>query len=116
MPYYMFQVSYSQESITAMVKKPEDRAATVRAIAEKFGVKMHSFYLCFGDYDAVVILEAPDNVTMTAISMVVSASGAMNKLKDHCVDSFPRGHAGHGEGWCHGASLPATWPIVAPQL
>lgn len=81
MPFYLVQGSYSTESTAAMVKKPEDRAATVRALAEKFGVKMHAFYFCFGEYDVVIILEAPDNATMAATSMAVGASGAIKSFK-----------------------------------
>ena len=81
MQYYMAQASYSNDSIAAMVKKPEDRATAVRAVAEKFGGKLHGFYHCFGDYDVVVIFEVPDNVTMAAISMAVAASGALKTFK-----------------------------------
>ncbi len=81
MGYYMIQASYTTDSIAGMVKRPEDRAATVRAAFEKLGGKMHAFYFCFGDYDAVVIAEVPDNVTMAAISMAVGATGALKAFK-----------------------------------
>ena len=81
MAFYMVQASYSNDSIAAMLKKPEDRAKAVRAVAEKFGGKLHGFYHCFGDYDVVGIFEAPDNVTMAGVSMAVSASGALKTFK-----------------------------------
>jgi len=81
MPYYLVQASYSNESIAAMLKKPEDRAKAVKAAVEKIGGKLHGFYHCFGDYDVVAIFEVPDNVTMVAISMAVAASGALKSFK-----------------------------------
>ncbi len=81
MPHYLIQASYANDSVAAMVKKPEDRAATVRGVIEKFGGKMHGFYYCFGDYDVAIIAEVPDNVTMAAVSMAVTSSGALKAFK-----------------------------------
>jgi uncharacterized protein with GYD domain len=42
---------------------------------------MESFYFAFGDYDAVVIAELPDNVSAAAFAMAVGAGGAMKTYK-----------------------------------
>jgi uncharacterized protein with GYD domain len=78
---YMIQASYTSQGISDLVKNPQDRAAAVRPLIEGLGGKLESFDYAFGDYDAVVIVELPDNVSMVAASMAVGASGAIRSLK-----------------------------------
>ncbi len=78
---YLIQVSYTTQGISDLVKNPQDRAAAVRPLLEGLGGKLESFDYAFGDYDAVLIAELPDNVSMVALSMAVSASGAVGSLK-----------------------------------
>jgi uncharacterized protein with GYD domain len=42
---------------------------------EGMGGKLESMYYTFGDHDAIVIADVPDNVTAAAMSIAVSASG-----------------------------------------
>jgi uncharacterized protein with GYD domain len=37
--------------------------------------------MAFGDYDVVLLIEAPDNVRAAAISLAVSAGGAVSDYK-----------------------------------
>ncbi len=46
-----------------------------------WGGKLESFDFSFGDFDAVVILEVPNNVAAASIAMAVGASGAISSLK-----------------------------------
>ena len=78
---YMIQASYTTQGISDLVKNPQDRAAAVRPLIESLGGKLESFDYALGDYDAVLITELPDNVSMVAISMAVGASGAIRSLK-----------------------------------
>ena len=41
------------------------------------GGKLEAFYYAFGDSDAFVIVDAPDNATTAAISLAVNSSGAV---------------------------------------
>jgi uncharacterized protein with GYD domain len=38
---------------------------------------VEAFYFAFGDDDVYVLSDVPDNVTVTAISLAVNASGAV---------------------------------------
>lgn len=78
---YMIQVSYNHNAVVDLVKNPQDRSAAIGPLIEGMGGKMHSFDYCFGEYDVVVIVELPDNVSMAALSMAVSAGGAVGGLK-----------------------------------
>ncbi len=81
MPHYLWQVSYTAQGVSGLVKTAEDRSAIIRSLVEGVGGRMESFYYTFGDYDALVILELPDNVTMAALSMAVGASEAVTNLR-----------------------------------
>jgi uncharacterized protein with GYD domain len=78
---YMIQVSYSTQGISDLVSNPQDRAAAVRPLVEGLGGKLESFDYCFGDFDAVVVVEVPNNVAMATIAMAVGASGAASSIK-----------------------------------
>lgn len=78
---YLLQIGYTPEAWAAMVKKPQDRIEAVRPAVEKFGGKIVSGYLAFGEYDVVAIFEMPNNVSAAAFAMAVAAGGACNKVK-----------------------------------
>jgi uncharacterized protein with GYD domain len=62
----MYQFSYTAEAWAALAKNPQDRTQPLKELFEKIGGKFESLYYCFGDYDGVIIGEAPDDVAMTA--------------------------------------------------
>src|SRR5205807_10137358 len=55
--------------------KASGRRASVSKAAEALGGKLEALYYAFGDNDVVVILDLPDNVSASALSLAVSASG-----------------------------------------
>src|SRR5215203_5721256 len=68
MPLYMTQVSYTSEAWAALTQNPEDRSEAFGGLAESMGGRLLSFYNSFGEYDVLVIYEAPDESTAAAIS------------------------------------------------
>ncbi|MGI9390906.1 MAG: GYD domain-containing protein [Boseongicola sp.] len=78
MSLYMFQARYSVDAFGAMLKEPQDRTAAGAAIVEAAGGKLHALYFCFGDYDVMAIIDAPDDHTMASCAMVLAASGAFS--------------------------------------
>ena len=78
---YLIQASYSHQGISDLVKNPHDRAASVRPVVESMGGRLESFDYAFGDYDAVIIVELPDNVSAAALAMAVGASGSISSFK-----------------------------------
>ncbi len=82
MPHYMFQATYTPESWAAQVKNPQNRVETVaRRICEAGGGKYVGGWLCFGDYDLVLIADVPNNESMAAIALAVAAGGAIKASK-----------------------------------
>ena len=78
MPFYMFQGRYNSGAIKSMIERPDDREAAVRKMIEALGGKLHHFFFSFGTEDVVAIVEAPDDTTIAAGSMLVGGSGAMS--------------------------------------
>ena len=81
MAYYLFQASYTAEAVGTMVKNPQNRLEAVRPFAEKLGGKIVDAWTAFGEYDVVVILEMPDNVSAAAFSMAASSGGHLKAVK-----------------------------------
>jgi uncharacterized protein with GYD domain len=54
------------------VKDSPDRYGTFKAMAEKMGVTVKSFHYTIGRYDAVSIVEGPDEAITTALLKAAS--------------------------------------------
>jgi uncharacterized protein with GYD domain len=81
MAVYMFQAAYSTSAIGALVSQPQDRTGAVRKPIESLGGKVIGFWLSFGEYDVVSIVEMPDNVSAAAISLALAAGGSLKAQK-----------------------------------
>ena len=78
---YMIQASYTTAAVADLVRNPQDRAAAVQPMVEQLGGSLVSLDFAFGDYDVVAIGEFPDNVSMAALSMAVTATGTFSAFK-----------------------------------
>ena len=76
MAHYLIRASYTPETWAALLKNPSNRREVVRGLVEGMGGKLETLYFSFGDDDIIVIVEAPDNVTIAAAALAVTASGA----------------------------------------
>lgn len=76
MPKYLLQANYVAEGIKGLLKEggSSRRAAAEKAI-QSVGGKLDAFYYAFGDTDGFLIADVPDNVSMAALALTVSASG-----------------------------------------
>jgi len=77
MPFFLHQVSFSTEALARLVANPQDRTEAVRGPVEKLGGKIKEIFYAFGEHDAVVITEMPDNVSAAAISLAIAAGGSV---------------------------------------
>lgn len=81
MAYYMFQAAFTAEAWGKMVKSPQDRREAIRPMVEKLGGKLIDYWISFGEYDAVVIAQVPNNVSAAAMSMAAAAGGTVKGIK-----------------------------------
>jgi uncharacterized protein with GYD domain len=72
-PLYLGRFKYSADALKAMVENPQDRGAAAEQAAESLGCKLHGIWWTLGDRDGVFILEAPDSVSVVALSMAIGA-------------------------------------------
>jgi uncharacterized protein with GYD domain len=76
MPKYMIEASYSQEGVEGVKNKGgSSRRDAVAQMAESLGGKLESFHFAFGDPDAYVIVDLPDNEAAAAAALAVNAAG-----------------------------------------
>jgi uncharacterized protein with GYD domain len=78
MPKYLIQANYVGEGIKGLLKEGgSSRRATVEKLFESMGGKMEAFYYAFGDTDAFIIVDLPDNATASALVLTVTSTGAV---------------------------------------
>lgn len=76
MPKYMFQANYVNEGAKGLLKEGGSiRRAAVEKAAQSLGGKLDAFYFAFGDVDAYVIVDLPDNAAAAAMALAVNSSG-----------------------------------------
>jgi uncharacterized protein with GYD domain len=76
---YLAEARYTAEGAKGLAREGGSarRAAAAKAV-EGLGGKIEAFYYAFGDVDAYIIYDVPDNVSAAAIALAVSLSGAIN--------------------------------------
>ncbi len=74
MSYYIILLSPSQQGIEKVKEIPE-RVENFKQLCESKGVKIHSHYFTFGQYDVVVVLEASDDTTMMSTLLSIESKG-----------------------------------------
>jgi len=87
----MYQVSFTAEAWSKMVKEPQNREAAIRPVIEKLGGKLVGYWFAFGESDAVVIVQLPDSVSAAAASLAATAGGAVKSLKTTVLMSVEEG-------------------------
>ena len=91
MPLYMTQVSYTSEALAALTQNPENRGEAFGGLAETMGGRLVSFYNSFGEYDVLVIYEAPDESTAAAMVVAASVPGHLGRVKTTVLLSAEQG-------------------------
>ena len=76
---YLIHASYTAEGAKGLRKVGGTaRRAVVQKMVEGLGGRLEAFYFAFGENDAHVILDLPDNLTAAAISLAVTSTGAVS--------------------------------------
>lgn len=76
MPKYLLQGCYTAEGLRGVLKEGgSKRRAAVEEAVKALGGRLEAFYFAFGETDVFEVIDLPNNVSMTALSMAISASG-----------------------------------------
>ncbi len=78
---FITQGNFTREAMAGMVAKPEDRATTVAKLAKQAGGKLLAYYVTFGEYDFLTVMEGPDPQSMAQVSIIAGSTGGVSNLK-----------------------------------
>ena len=81
MPFYLTRFNYTPATWVKLINNPEDRRVAANQQIKGVGGKLHDYWYAFGDHDGYCLWEAPDNVSMGAIAMSISAGGGLSSLQ-----------------------------------
>ena len=81
MALYMYQASYTAKSMAAQLKEPRDPMEAIRPTLEELGARIVVAGFPFGEYDVLVVYEAPDDMTAASVAMAVGAGGEVKSAK-----------------------------------
>ena len=74
---YLITASYSPEGARGVLKAGgSSRREAVGKLVDGLGGNMEGFYFGFGEVDAYVLVDLPDNETAAAVALAVNSSGA----------------------------------------
>ncbi len=71
---YILLANFTQQGITNVVDTVE-RANVVKAMAARLGMMMKEVFWTLGRYDVVAVFDAPDERTMTALTLSIAKLG-----------------------------------------
>ena len=86
MAMYVSLLQFTEQGIRN-VKDTIKRAAAATAEAEKMGVKVTDSFWTMGAYDVVLLLDAPNDETVSAFSLKL---GALGNVKSQTMRAFSR--------------------------
>ena len=89
MPMYVTLVRYTEQGIKTFKDLPS-RLEETRKAGEAAGAKLVAFYLTMGQYDAVVVSEAPDDETVATLAL---AAGGRGNVRTETLRAFTEDEA-----------------------
>ena len=82
MPKYLFECNYTQEGLKGVASAGGSaRRDAIESMISALGGTVDAFYFAQGESDVVLIIDLPDNKTVTAVSLAVGAAGAVTNMK-----------------------------------
>ena len=81
MAIYVTQGKYTSDAIRGLVAKPEDRTEEVRKLIAAGGGKLLSFYYTLGEYDFMIVAEAPSEQALLTALLAAAGSGTVTDMR-----------------------------------
>jgi uncharacterized protein with GYD domain len=79
MPKYLFYGSYTSEGLKGLlVEGGSKRIEAAKQALGSVGGSLEAFYFAFGENDFYIIVDLPDNVSTTAITLAGNLSGTFS--------------------------------------
>jgi uncharacterized protein with GYD domain len=84
MPTYISLVQYTSKGIEAIKDSPK-RLDAARKAFEEAGAKLKDFYLVMGEYDIVLVVDAPNDEAVAKVSLMLGSKGS---VRTHTFRAF----------------------------
>jgi uncharacterized protein with GYD domain len=84
MPTYITLAHYTQQGISNIKDSPA-RLDAAKQAAQALGAEVKAVYLTMGQYDLVVVIEAPDEET---VAKLILATGAQGNVRTETLRAF----------------------------
>ncbi len=82
---YLVEASYTADGTRGLIKEGgSSRRLLVEQMARKMDGKLEAFYFAFGTSDVYAIVDLPNAVAASALSLAINQSGAV-QLKTHVL-------------------------------
>ena len=81
---YILLLQYTHQGITKIKESPA-RSEAAKKLFKSMGGEMKEIYLTAGQYDLVIIAEAPDDETMARICL---AAGSLGNVRTQTLRAF----------------------------
>ena len=79
MPKYLYQANYTSTGMQGLLKEGgSSRRQVFEDLAKDQGGALESFYYAFGGADLYMVFDLPDATTAAAVSLVITAGGALS--------------------------------------
>jgi uncharacterized protein with GYD domain len=78
MPKFLFKASYTPEGLGGIRSAGGSaRRVAISEMADSVGGRLESFHFAFGEKDAYVIVDLPDNEAAAAVALAAGTAGAV---------------------------------------
>jgi uncharacterized protein with GYD domain len=84
MPTYIVLANFTEQGIRNIKDSPK-RADAFKDMAKKAGATVKDLFWTLGQYDVVAIVEAPDDVSMTALGL---STGKLGNVRTQTLRAF----------------------------
>ena len=74
MAQYILLINWTDQGISKINESP-NRFSSFKAMVEKAGGKMIGGYYTFGEYDVVIVMEAPNDEAVMSLMLKVGSAG-----------------------------------------
>ena len=84
---YILLANWTEQGIRAVTESP-GRLDAFKAVCEKHGGRVASFFMTMGTYDMMAIVEAPDDAALSRIVLTAASGG---NIRTNTLRAFPEG-------------------------
>lgn len=91
MALYLLQVAYTSDAWATQIKDTRNRIDDLRAMIADTDINILDAWYAFGEYDLILLMEAPGNADAASAAIAAAAGGAVKSMKTTVLMSVDEG-------------------------